>query len=187
MTVENPEQSKKERELNPEVMDSRFTITELGPSDWKVLRDLKIKSLSQEKLAFEDVAEGREKYTRRTEQEWQDNFDKKMFLFAKDASGDYVGMVCAITENGIATVQHLYVDSDYRVLGIGKKLLQKLISKIKEDKDIHKIELQVLTTQLSAINLYHGLGFKEVKRTEKTAKRGAEEYDEIEMELITNP
>ena len=180
MNIENP-QSKKEIELNPEVMDSKFTITELGPTDWKVLRDLKLKSLSQEKLAFEDVEEGREKYTRRTEQEWQDNFNDKMFLFARDMSGNYVGMVCAVTKSGVATIQHLYVDSDYRGLSVGKKLLQKLISNLKEDKDVHKIELQVLTTQLPAINLYHSLGFKEMKRTEKTAKRGAEEYDKIEM------
>lgn len=169
-------------------MEREISITELKPDDWEVLKDLKIESLGQEPLAFEDVEEGLKKYLDRTEEEWRDNLagighsGKKITLFAKEEKENkYVGMVSALINGSTATIQHMYVDNGYRGLKIGKKLLEELIAQLKKDTTINKIELQVLATQTAAINLYHSLGFKDI-RTVK-AKRGEVEYDEIEMEL----
>ncbi len=177
-------------------MNSKFSITELGPDYWEVLRDLKLKSLDQEPLAFEDISEGRIKYLGRSEQEWRNSLSgkghsgQKLLFFARDEStGNYIGMVSAsIQENGdhkVATIQHVYVDSSCRGLGVGKKLLGTIIDKIKQDKSITRINLQVITTQTAAIALYHSFGFKDVRVITKRARRGNLDYDEIEMELIS--
>lgn len=188
---------------NPEITDAdirsqaTISIVEPSPDDWAALRDLKLKSLEQEPIAFEDVEQGKEKYTARAEEEWREILSGHMSggragevlnMFAKDESDNkYAGMVSAIIpENSkVATVQHMYVDKEgYRGQGIGKQLLQALIEKIRSKGNVEKIELQVVATQEAAIGLYISLGFKEVGKVEGGVQRGDEHYEEIEMELI---
>lgn len=161
------------------------TVNELSGDDWKVLRDLKIQSLTEEPLAFENQQEGQQKYLERTEEEWRRSLDhkssNKIFMFTRE-SEKYVGMVSAVLNNETALIQHMYVVKNSRGLGIGKKLLEGLIARL-SSLGIHQVDLQVLTTQVSAINLYTSLGFKETKRNLRSVKRGEEYYDEIEMAL----
>ncbi|MEK7648647.1 MAG: GNAT family N-acetyltransferase [Patescibacteria group bacterium] len=181
---------------SPDRREPTITITQLAPDDWQVLRGLKLKSLEQEPIAFEDVKQARLKYTDRTETEWRDILSGKMSggragevftVFAQDSfTESYVGMVSAIiSENSkTATVQHMYVDNEgYRGRGIGRQLLRELIDRITA-KGIQKIELQVVVTQEAAVGLYTSLGFKEVKRSKNAVQRGDAHYDEYEMELI---
>jgi ribosomal protein S18 acetylase RimI-like enzyme len=159
-------------------------IVELGADDWWVLRDLKLKSLEQELIAFEDAEEGKQKYLSRSEAEWRENFDRKVTVFAQDEStGEYIGMVSAVPQgDNRAEIQHLYIDSRFRGVGAGKKMLQTLLDKLKT-KGVQTVELAVLVTQQPAIELYHRLGFKDIGRISQGAKRGDVNYDEIEMEL----
>jgi ribosomal protein S18 acetylase RimI-like enzyme len=165
-----------------------INIVEPKPEEWEVLKNLKIESLDQDPLAFEDPEEGRAKYLARTEEEWRSNLEgkgssgRKVFLFAK-SEDNYLGMVSASIKDSVATIQHMYVNKEYRGQKIGKELLKALISKLKADKGVSKTELQVLTTQEAAINLYHSLGFKDVRIIKNSAKRDGILYDEIEMEL----
>ncbi len=168
------------------------------PDDWQVLRDLKLRSLEQEPIAFEDPAEGKEKYEERTEQEWRDMLagqpsggrsGESLMVFARDEMSEtYIGMVTAIVpaeqtpDHKTATIQHMYVDNaGHRGKGVGKLLLQSLIDKIQARGDIRRVELQVVETQLPAIRLYSGLGFQESGRIPGGAQRGDKSYGEIEM------
>ena len=161
---------------------------QIGPDEWEVLRRLKLESLDQEPIAFEDAAEGREKYLGRSEAEWRERLNPerndRVLLFAKDPStGEYVGTVSAVIVDGVATVQHVYVDSAQRGKGVGKGLLQDLIAQLKAREDVKTVVLQVLETQTAAIGLYHSLGFVDTKLTPNGAKRGDRFYNEIEMTL----
>lgn len=170
-------------------------IAELSPDDWQLLRDLKLKSLEEEMVAFEDPGEGKKKYLQRSEAEWRDILSGKMsggrpgeslHVFAKSGE-QFVGMVSAIIPESqpekIATIQHMYVDTNYRGYGAGKELLRGLIDKLKARENIRKIVLQVITIQIPAIELYKSLGFTEVGRKENVQRRGDQTYSEIEMEL----
>lgn len=199
MDRKRPEQEYPQHDMAPPRDDKPgISVAEISPDNWQVLRDLKLKSLEQEPIAFEDPEEGRDKYLQRAEAEWREILTGKrsggkpgqtLTVFAKDEpGGKYIGMVSAVTsarENPeIATVQHMYVDNEgYRGKGIGKQLLQGLIDTVKAKGDIRKLELQVVATQEAAIGLYKSLGFKEIRRVAKAVKRGDQEYDEIEMEL----
>lgn len=172
----------------------QINVIQILPDQWTILRDLKLRSLDQEPIAFANVEQERAKYLARTEDEWRAILSGKMsggkagetiMFFAQDNSR-YVGMVSAIVPEGqtTATVQHMFVDSEgYRGLGIGKQLLAALLSKLKNRGDLKKAKLSVVATQIPARNLYESVGFKEVKILQGSATRGKESFDEIEMEL----
>lgn len=170
-------------------------IIELSPDDWRLFRDLKLHSLEEEPIAFEDSEEGKEKYLQRSESEWKGILSGKMSggrageslqIFAKSGQ-EIVGMASAIIPSAeqekTATIQHVYVDRTYRGQNIGKELLQNLIEKLKSRGDLQKVKLQVVVTQLPAIELYKSLGFVEVGRREAGAERDGHVYDELEMVL----
>lgn len=169
-------------------------IVELAPDDWQKLKDLKLSSLEQEPIAFEDQEMGKERYLTRPEEEWRKILSGKLIgkegdyinIFAK--SKDWiVGMVAAVvpeeqdTEKKIATIHHMYVERGRRRGKIGKELLQTLLNKLKQRGDIEKAELIVVATQIPAFEMYKSLGFQETGR--KMTKRGKDEYEEIEMEI----
>jgi GNAT superfamily N-acetyltransferase len=147
----NPESNRPEINNADALNNPKVSIVELSPDDWQVLRDLKLKSLQQEPIAFEDVGEATEKWTNRTEAEWRSIVEGKMTqgregesvnIFVKDEINEnYPGMVSAIIPEGskIATVQHMYVDNEgYRGKGIGKQLLQELIDRVKTKSGVKK-------------------------------------------------
>jgi len=171
-------------------------IVELNPDQWEVLRDMKIKSLGREPVAFEDQEFGLKKYKERTEAVWREILQGKrtegkegisITILAK-VGDEYIGMVSVVANSNIsdtATIHHMYVDKDYRGRGIGKKLLQGIIEKIKKVNGIKKVELTVVDTQEPAIGLYRGLGFRD-KKEKEGVKRGGKDYQEINMELVLN-
>jgi ribosomal protein S18 acetylase RimI-like enzyme len=54
----------------------------------------------------------------------------------------------------------MYVDREFRNRGIGKRLMDGVISLIAENKDIRKIRLSVTPEQIYAVKLYEHCGFK---------------------------
>ncbi len=172
-------------------------IIELSPDDWQLLRDLKLRSLQEEPVAFEDSTEGRDKYAKRSETEWRDILSGKMSrglpgesvnVFAR-SSDHLVGMVSAIIpesdDASIAKVQHMYVAAEVRGHGMGRSLLSSLFEKLKTRPKLRKIKLEVVASQIPAVELYRSLGFTEKGR--HTITRSGGSYEEIEMEMTLPP
>ncbi len=78
----------------------------------------------------------------------------------------YVGILLSTTN---AEVMNLFVSLDYRELGIGKKLMTKVIDVCLEEK-ILMINLEVRQGNDLAIKMYEGFGFKHIKMIEKYYK-----------------
>lgn len=162
-------------------------IVQLSPENWSVLRELEIRSLEQESIAFEDQELGMKRNLSRTPEFWKSRLDENtspnISVFAKDGD-QFIGMVSAVIYKnyGYALIRHLYVDKQgHRGLGIGRNLLESLLAKLRATQDIWKAKLFVVETQDAARSLYESLGFRETGRHQ--AKRGNEVYTEIEMEL----
>ncbi|MGM0369683.1 MAG: GNAT family N-acetyltransferase [Bacillota bacterium] len=82
-------------------------------------------------------------------------------------------------EVGTAYLYGLAVDKDYRGQGIGKKLLDDSLNKLKEHK-INRVELTVEPDNKVAIDLYQQFGFEKIAY--RKAEYGAGE-DRIIMKL----
>ncbi|OEF98835.1 hypothetical protein BHF71_10750 [Vulcanibacillus modesticaldus] len=71
------------------------------------------------------------------------------------------------------------VKKEWRSQGIGKLLLETLISWAKENTNLEKICLEVLSTNIPAIKLYKRFGFTEEGRRIKQVKMDDREYDDL--------
>jgi len=68
-------------------------------------------------------------------------------------------MYCLDLEEKEYCIYRLMVDSRYQRKGYGRDALQKIIDKIKEDKDHHKILISFEPNNSVAKNLYISMGF----------------------------
>lgn len=161
-------------------------------NDWQILRDMKLRSLDIEPLAFDDPEPTKEKWGKRTEQEWKDILTgqrsdgvpgETITLFAKQ-NGEYLGMIQAIIPPSIDTwtfIQHVYVEPNQRGKHIGQKLVSSMLAVLEQRDDVGWIGLNVIETQIPARALYESLGFVKVKDGIKREKRGEEYYTDTLM------
>ena len=101
-------------------------------------------------------------------------------MWVADWNGKVVGMVGLMQkdshEPGVGQLQRMYVVSSCRGMGIGKKLLNELISYAKK-QGIEKIELITSSTLAPAIGLYKKHGFKLVKEIKFIGGIGLNVFD----------
>ena len=176
--------------LNDERMSSQeVEILEVKPNNWQLLRYLKIKSVKQEPLAFEDQESGLEKYQQRSEKEWKNSLEfkksKRVSFFARSEVG-FIGMAQAQVYGEYAYIRHVWVDKDARCRGVGRKMIKTLIEHLVEEHHVKTAQLSVLITQKPAVVLYERLGFRVVEILQHSAKRGDRFYSKYKMELELN-
>jgi ribosomal protein S18 acetylase RimI-like enzyme len=80
-------------------------------------------------------------------------------------------------------IVQLYVDPEYKGLGIGKKLLRLSIEKAFNNEQIEQIILSVVFTNDHAIHLYRQLGFTEYGKLENYFKTGDKYFTQLFMVL----
>lgn len=162
-------------------------IVKLTPDDWELLKDMRLRALQTDPLAF-----GRtyNEELQLRDEDWKEKLaepDSEWFFSKKD---DKFIAMAGIHFAKRATIQHraeivgVFVEPEYRKQGIGEDLMRKIIAKLKANSRTAKIELNVRTPQEPAIEMYKKLGFRTVGIHEKNAKIEGKYYDMISMELI---
>lgn len=152
---------------------------------WKEYREIRLRSLQEEPLAY---TKSYEEEATMTDEEWQTRLKTSVFVFA-ESKNKLIGMMTGYRNmlkknNHIYHIVSVFVDKEYRGKGIGKKLLLAIIEKIKSLPEIKKIELSATTTQTAAIGLYKSVGFKEIGISHMFMKHEDKYYDEVIMEMI---
>ena len=90
----------------------------------------------------------------------QKNSSWTTFIVREDAT--LVGSIMAwVVEDGDGIIEDLFVRDSWRKQGIAKHLLSQALTYLK-DRGCVFAELQVETANISALSLYHSVGFKEV-------------------------
>lgn len=160
-------------------------VIKLPASKWREYRNLRLKAVKNDPLAFVDTYE---EELNSSEEKWKLrlNSPNGLMLFA-EADGKPVGMVGAFWENKeknkhIANIVSLFVKEEFRGKGIGKILLEAMIKELNRKSDIRKLKLGVVFTQIAALNMYQKLGFKIIGKAEKELKNGDIFYDEYLLE-----
>ena len=90
------------------------------------------------------------------------NNSLSLWMVAQDC-GKVVGYVGSQSVLGWADMMNLAVDPDYRKQGIGRRLVEALIVRLKENK-VTCLTLEVRVSNEPAISLYKSMGFVEVGR-----------------------
>ena len=85
-----------------------------------------------------------------------------LWIVALDGS-KVVGYIGSQSVLGEADMMNLAVAPEYRRAGVANRLVIELIKKLRED-GVHCLTLEVRISNLSAISLYHKLGFTQVGR-----------------------
>ena len=90
------------------------------------------------------------------------NNSLSLWIVAQDC-GKVVGYVGSQSVLGWADMMNLAVDPDYRKQGIGRRLVEVLIGRLKEN-EVTCLTLEVRVSNEAAISLYKSMGFVEVGR-----------------------
>lgn len=158
-------------------------IKKLNKNRWKDYRDLRLEALKKEPTAF-GMSYNEEKNL--SEEEWKKRIKNVLFALSKD---ELIGMIVYIRENKIKTkhtanIFGVYITRGYRGKGVGKKLINSVIARIRKSKGVLKIKLTVNPKQKVALKLYQNCGFKIVGKMKKELYVGRKFYDELMMENI---
>lgn len=80
----------------------------------------------------------------------------------------------------------MYVSAEHGGRGFGRRLLDEIIRRVREQTDVEQINLTVVATNLQARRLYEKVGFRSFARELNAHKDGDLYYDEDQMVLFLN-
>lgn len=86
-----------------------------------------------------------------------DLHQEQLACFAKDAAGTVVGGVNGYIAWGWLTIELLWVNEDYRGLGVGRTLMER-IERYAAELDVRRVRLE--TTSFQALDFYRKLGYE---------------------------
>lgn len=121
----------------------------------------------------------------------KESFPERFVLGAFDSDNSLVGVVGCYRESHKksrhkATVWGMYVAPEVRGQGIGKQLMQALLTRCTTITGIEQIHLGVVTTNVAARHLYETLGFR-TYGIEPHALKDGERYVDEEFMLLSLP
>lgn len=166
-----------------------INIRKAGQSDKQLIKDTMLKALIADPTAF---TSSYEEYNSASRSWWDSyispytrGFSTKLYF--AETNGDTVGMIGIIKNTRsrmkhVASIVWFWVDKSYRKKGIGKMLLNELISNAKKDTGLKKLHLTVTSAQTSAISLYKTYGFRIVGTQVNELFIDGEFYDFMTME-----
>lgn len=155
----------------------------LAEDEWQIYRDLRLEALKADPPAFGSSYEDE---VNNPEQLWKDRAKNILFAFVEEQPVGLIGHFRQprVKEKHVAHIVSFYVKENYRNMGIGKLLLDGIISRIREYGDVTKVDLSVTTIQTPAYNVYKKYGFQKAGLLRKELKIGEEYFDLIEMEYF---
>ena len=130
----------------------------LGPSDWRRLREVRLKALADAPDAFwTTLAEAR----RLDEAAWSERLGPSTGWFVAVADGLDVGLAACAEHrdsDGSAHVISMWVAPRARRVGAGRLLLDACVAWARE-RALTPVRLEVVDANVAAVALYEGYGF----------------------------
>ncbi len=161
---------------------------------WQDYKEIRIKSIKTNPEAFSTSLEA---VLADPDEKWQTFINKSLandgevMFFAVDDDNKPIGIVGAFWDSKpkvkhVAHIFGVFVDPEHRGKGVGSNLFSQLLSELKANPELKKASLEVVVSEIAAINLYKKHGFVEVG-TQKGELYQPEKdaYDDLlVMELI---
>lgn len=94
------------------------------------------------------------------------NNNNNTHAFVCEENNKIVGYIyCYVNNESIGILDALYIEKEYRGLGIATKLIELAINWLKDEKLVKLIEISVMDKNELAKKLYKKLGFQKFKET----------------------
>ena len=144
-----------------------------------------MENINVEKMTIQDAINIEKDFQERFDDFWNINILKSELLndnslyFVAKKNNEIIGFVGILLHVDFTEITNIVVRKDFRNLGIGKILLEKIIEETKKNKKDY-IFLEVNENNLNALNLYKKYKFEEVGRRKKYYNQ---KYDAILMTL----
>jgi ribosomal protein S18 acetylase RimI-like enzyme len=143
-------------------------VRRIRAGDWEVFRDIRLEALRSDPAAFGSTAEREEGYP---EQHWKERAVdgasgiENVTLLGEAPDGRLLGMAGVFTENDQYHVWGMWVAPDFRGRGLGRKLLDEILSWARSADHSRPIYLAVNPDQSAAVRLYKSRGFQHTGET----------------------
>jgi len=141
-----------------------IAIRRIQRGEWRELRDLRMRALETDPLAFgSTVAEER----MLADGQWQERAAKGAGLLdqatwvAVGPDGRFVGLVAGVEKEPAVKVFSMWVDPRFRRRGLGQRLLDVVLEWARERRPAWEVRLEVNPRQEAALALYRSRGFHE--------------------------
>ncbi|MCB9798450.1 GNAT family N-acetyltransferase [Candidatus Nomurabacteria bacterium] len=165
-------------------------IIKLHPDQWELFKDIRLKSLQVEPIAFGSSYELEKE---RSEEQWRQSLEKNWLeetswqYFAMEGEkvvgfmGAYIDALPRLRH--VAHLKAVFVETEYRGKGISKRLFEFLTDKLKE-AGVLKLQLLVNKENERAVAFYKKLGFSVLCTLEKEMLIDGKFYDDYFMEMF---
>ena len=145
-------------------LGSSLQIRKVHEVEWAEYRDLRLRALREDPLAFGSTLERERQFPEPLWRQRLANPDSSSWVAV--ASGDhFVGMAVAAKVEGEYHIFGMWVAPDHRGKGAGGRLLDAAIAWIRESSPNASILLEVNPRQEAAVQLYRSRGFGFTGRT----------------------
>jgi RimJ/RimL family protein N-acetyltransferase len=170
-------------------MQNEMKIITLSPERWAESKALRIEALTDSPIAFgmsleEEIVRDDASWKNRLEEAEQAEYRWLVYL---ESEGKLVGVAGAYREK-VLKIKHtayivgVYITPAFRGQGWARKMMETLFEKVCKNSEVNRLELQVTSTQASAVKLYESLGFAQVGVLHKEMLVDGVYYDQIIME-----
>lgn len=168
-----------------------MNIRILKEEDAQVYQSLRLRALQTNPEAFGSTYEREVAFTQEMVEERIRATEDSYGLGAFGEKGELLGVVRFVRETGMkekhkGTIYGMYVAPETRGQGVGRALLQEVISRAKDFDGLEQIRLQVVSTNESAKKLYQSFGFETYGVEPRALLHNGQYLDEDMMVLFLN-
>ncbi len=165
---------------------SRIAVRPIHENEWAEYRELRLRALSSDPLAFGSTLQREQAFT---PEMWKERISRgrsslaSLSWVAMSPSGRFIGMTVAADVEGTLHLFGMWVDQEVRGSGVGGRLLDVALDWVRRAHPGRLLVLEVNPRQEAAVHLYHSRGFRLTGRSSDLGHTPGERVVEMSLSL----